>query len=144
MGNNKPTGNIDRKIDSLTKSAHELSDIIIRFMEDPEVRDTLEVQHPGITPDGLRATVKADLEQIEKDAGNKTEHFQKLFQYVRRIDDIRQDAVRVRFPDVEYEPFMMAPNVDEKFEKTAAGGARYKNRKTKHRKSTHRKTRRRH
>jgi hypothetical protein len=66
MENNKPNGNIDKKIDSLTKSAHELSEIIISFMEDPEVRNTLEVQHPGITPDGLRATVKADLEQMER------------------------------------------------------------------------------
>ena len=130
--NNTPPGNIDKKIDSLTKSAHELSDIIIQFMKDPEVRNTLEVQHPGLTPDRLKGTVMADLEQIEKDAGNKTEHYNMLFKYNQKLDDIRYDAVRVRLPDVEYASFTMGPNAGN-YGMTAKGGAR----KTK---SSHRKT----
>ena len=151
MGNNKPPGNIDKKIDYLTKSAHEISDIIIRFMEDPEVRNTLEVQHPGITPDRLRGTVMADLEQMEKDAGNKTEHYNMLFKYNQKLDDIRYDAVRVRFPDVEYASFTMGPNAGN-YGMTAKGGARktksshrkhHRKSKSIHRKTKSRKTKRR-
>lgn len=66
----------------------------------------------------------ADLEQIEKDAaGNKTEHYNMLFKYNQKLDDIRYDAVRVRLPDVEYASFTMGPNTGN-YEMTAKGGAR--------------------
>lgn len=144
MGNNKPKGNIDRKIDSLTESAHELSEIIIRFMEDPEVRNTLEIQHPGITIEGLRTTVKAELEQIEKDAaGNKTERSKKILEFIQELDKIRHDAVLVRFPDTEYSPFTADPNAGN-YGMTAKGGARKNKSRGRKNKLKNRKTRRRH